>query len=85
MAGAIKAKGLTRREFVKAGALAAGAAVVLPVGAARVASAAPAPTQPGAPAVGDAFWKQFSGTTLKVLMHDHPYQLGLHSWRRCQG
>jgi len=68
MARASKVKGLTRREFVKAGALVGGAAV-LPVGAARAA----------APVIGDAFWKQFSGTTLKVLMHDHPYPRGVWS------
>jgi len=62
MPRANKVKGLTRREFVKAGALLGGAAAVLPVRAARAA----------APAVGDAFWKQFSGTTLKIVSNDHP-------------
>jgi len=73
MARASKSKGLTRREFVRAGALAAGAAAALPIGS--------APSRAGAqaPAVGDAFWKQFSGTTLKVLMHDHPYPRGVWS------
>ena len=77
MAKVRKPKGLTRREFVKAGALAAGAAALLPAGVARAASAAAAPAK--APAVGDVFWKQFSGTTLKVLMHDHPYPRGVWS------
>ncbi len=62
MPRANKVKGLTRREFVKAGALLGGAAAVLPARAARAA----------APAVGDAFWKQFSGTTLKIVSNDHP-------------
>jgi len=69
MPRANKVQGLTRREFVKAGALLGGAAAVLPARAARAA----------APAVGDAFWKQFSGTTLKILMHDHPYPRGVWS------
>ena len=60
MSRASKVKGLTRREFVKAGALLGGAAAVLP-------------TRAAAPAVGDAFWKQYSGTTLRIVSNDHAY------------
>ncbi len=41
--------------------------------AAAPATAAPAPAATKAPAIGDAFWKQYSGTTLKIVSNDHAY------------
>jgi multiple sugar transport system substrate-binding protein len=58
-------------EAPKPAATAAPAPAATTAPAPAAATAAPAATQ--APALGDAFWKQYSGTSLKIVSNDHAY------------